>query len=297
MYLSLPHNYCSKIEDAKGCPRLETIFVKRCYKLSDRSLLAIGKNCHYLRRIDISSCREMTDYGIKILVKGCKLLVNVDFSNPEPQVQEEQLQRNVRLWSQHNSTKKWIGCSMSLRNHVWASKSSWKSILPNEDWMKFKSERCSLFRLIRRCCTSRQNVNELLFVFRVIQAWVQLCYGDYTDVGKCWEIYLKEWTNLWSQHSKKTWWTVNSSHFMYLRWNYVLRLVDTLLTDVFGYLVITFLLKSSSHHFCAFNQLLWLMQQIPIQTKPIMAFWQAWKPLNVLLRCKSYPHCSQSLRG
>jgi len=106
MYLSLPHNYCSKIEDAKGCPRLETIFVKRCYKLSDRSLLAIGKNCHYLRRIDISSCREMTDYGIKILVKGCKLLVNVDFSNPEPQVQEEQLQRNVRLWSQHNSTKK-----------------------------------------------------------------------------------------------------------------------------------------------------------------------------------------------
>ena len=49
---------------ADGCPELAEISLSGCYKVTDASIIALGKSCHQLISIDLERCFT-TDEGRK----------------------------------------------------------------------------------------------------------------------------------------------------------------------------------------------------------------------------------------
>jgi hypothetical protein len=63
-----------------NCTRLDTIDVS-FLKITDQSLIAIGRHCPHLKEASFMECTQITDQGIHQLVKGCRHLKSLNILN------------------------------------------------------------------------------------------------------------------------------------------------------------------------------------------------------------------------
>ncbi len=68
-------------EIVQACPGLEYINMETCMRISNGSLIYIGKNCPNLRSINIGRCKLVQDFGIEALVKNCKNITTISLEN------------------------------------------------------------------------------------------------------------------------------------------------------------------------------------------------------------------------
>jgi len=74
---------CDSITDSgimklsASCPRLRSLDIGRCAKLTDASLYGLSR-CTFLRRLNLRGCERVTDAGIRKLATTCTNLRNLD---------------------------------------------------------------------------------------------------------------------------------------------------------------------------------------------------------------------------
>ena len=72
---------CTGVQSvAKGCNRLQIVYLWRCANITDDAVVAIATHCRYLREINLGCCSNITDISLQAIGEHCSLLKILDFS-------------------------------------------------------------------------------------------------------------------------------------------------------------------------------------------------------------------------
>ena len=59
------------------CPKLRSIDLEGCNKVTDAGISALGAGCGQLQSINLGSCNAVTDAGVSVLGAGCGQLRSI----------------------------------------------------------------------------------------------------------------------------------------------------------------------------------------------------------------------------
>ncbi|CAK8681443.1 unnamed protein product [Clavelina lepadiformis] len=56
---------------SKGCPLLQTVYLRRCCNVTDEALRALAENCPNLKQLNLGSCTKISDASLQALAAKC----------------------------------------------------------------------------------------------------------------------------------------------------------------------------------------------------------------------------------
>lgn len=65
---------------ARGCPNLQSVYIRRCINVTDEAIVQLSKSCRLLRELNIGGCPLVTDESLSALGQNCSSLSSIDFS-------------------------------------------------------------------------------------------------------------------------------------------------------------------------------------------------------------------------
>ena len=63
---------------ATGCPRLMSLNLCNCQKITDDSLMRVATGCPQLTSLDLSFCEKISDTAVAAVVTGCSRLTSLN---------------------------------------------------------------------------------------------------------------------------------------------------------------------------------------------------------------------------